>query len=77
VCAGGKLYCISKRGEMAVVDATADEFKLLARNPLGEASDATPAIANGKMFVRTLTHLICVRGASANQADNDNRATRR
>jgi outer membrane protein assembly factor BamB len=60
VCASGKLYCVSKRGEVAVVDATADAFTLLARNPLGEASDATPAVANGRMYVRTLTHLICV-----------------
>jgi outer membrane protein assembly factor BamB len=60
VCAAGKLYCVSKRGEVAVVDATADKFKLLAQNDLGEASDATPAIANKRMYVRTLTHLICV-----------------
>jgi outer membrane protein assembly factor BamB len=68
VCAGGKLYCISKRGEVAVVDATANEFTLLARNALGEASEATPAIANGRMFVRTLTHLICVRGGDHAEA---------
>jgi outer membrane protein assembly factor BamB len=74
VCAGGKLYCISKRGEVAVVDATADKFTLLARNALGEASDATPAIANGRMFVRTLTHLICVR--SAEQSNGAGRAAR-
>jgi outer membrane protein assembly factor BamB len=74
VCAGGKLYCISKRGEVAVVDATADKFTLLARNALGEASDATPAIANGRMFVRTLTHLICER--SAEQSNGAGRAAR-
>jgi outer membrane protein assembly factor BamB len=68
VCAGGKLYCISKRGEVAVVDATAETFRLLARNALGEASDATPAVANGRMFVRTLTHLTCVRGSDEHAA---------
>lgn len=62
VCTGGKLYCVSKRGEVAVVDAAADTFTLLARNALGEASHATPAVASGRMYVRTLSHLICVRG---------------
>jgi outer membrane protein assembly factor BamB len=68
VCAGGRLYCVSKRGEVAVVDATANQFTLLARNALGEASDATPAIANGRMFVRTLTHLVCVRASDRAEA---------
>jgi outer membrane protein assembly factor BamB len=61
VCAKGKLYCVSKRGEVFVVDATADKFNLLARNELGEQSHATPAVAGGSMYVRTLSHLVCVR----------------
>ena len=62
VCAGGKLYCVSKRGEVVVVSATADAFELLGRNELGEASDATPAVANGRMYLRTLSHLIVPEG---------------
>ena len=61
VRAGDRLYCISKKGEVFVVAAAA-EFKLLARNPLGELSYATPAIANGTMYLRTLTHLIAIGG---------------
>jgi outer membrane protein assembly factor BamB len=62
VCANGKLYCISKRGEVFVIDASADEFKLLATNELGEASHATPAISGGRMYLRTLSHVICIKG---------------
>jgi outer membrane protein assembly factor BamB len=62
VCADGKLYNVSKRGDVYVVDATGDEFKQLAKNSLGETSHATPAIAHGRMYIRTLTHLICIRG---------------
>ena len=42
--------------------AAAAEFKLLARNPLGEMSYATPAVANGMLYLRTLTHLIAIGG---------------
>ena len=37
----------------------------LTRSELGEASDATPAVANGRMYLRTLSHLICLKGATA------------
>ena len=34
--------------------------RLLARNPLEEATQATPAIAGGRMFIRTSEHLHCI-----------------
>ena len=61
VCAGDTLYCVSKRGEVIAV-AAADEFKLLGKTDLGEKSDATPAVAGGRMYLRTYGHLICVGG---------------
>ena len=61
ICAGGNLYCVSKRGEVVVVRA-ADKFELLARNDLGEASHATPAVAGGRIILRTAGHLISVGG---------------
>ena len=61
VCAGGNLYCISKRGEVVVV-GTGDAFELLAENALGEASHATPAVADGRLILRTVGHLISVGG---------------
>ncbi len=56
-----RLYCISKKGEVFVL-AAADSFKLLARIPLGEQSFATPAVADGVMYLRTYRHLISVGG---------------
>jgi outer membrane protein assembly factor BamB len=61
VCVDGRLYCVSTTGEVVVI-ATGDAFKVLARNPLGEASHSTPAISGGVMYLRTLTHLISVGG---------------
>ncbi|HVR34909.1 MAG TPA: hypothetical protein VMS21_03565, partial [Methylomirabilota bacterium] len=56
--------CISTTGEVVVVDAS-DTFRVLARNPLGEPSQSTPAIANGRMYLRTLNHLMCLGGEDA------------
>ena len=57
----GRLYCITREGDVVVVKAEA-EYKLLGVNSLGEKSDATPAIADEKMYLRTLSHLICLGG---------------
>ena len=57
----GKLYAVNSQGEVVVI-ATGDDFKVLGRSPLGEASHATPAIAGGAMYLRTERHLISVGG---------------
>ncbi|UCF15151.1 MAG: PQQ-binding-like beta-propeller repeat protein [Phycisphaerales bacterium] len=59
VWAQGRLYCVTTDGEVVVVGA-AESYKLLAVNPLGERSHATPAIAGGRMYLRTYSHLISV-----------------
>ncbi len=59
IWAQGRLYLVSKSGEVFVV-AAADEYRLLARNSLGEASFATPAIAHETLFFRTESHLLAV-----------------
>ncbi|MGI9242745.1 MAG: PQQ-binding-like beta-propeller repeat protein [Verrucomicrobiales bacterium] len=57
----GKLYCFSREGEMAVIDA-GDEFKELAKHDFGEGIFATPAISDGTMYVRTFNRLISIGG---------------
>ena len=59
VWADGKLYCITAKGEVLVIKA-APTYELLAVNPLGEDSNATPAIADGRMYLRTYSHLISI-----------------
>jgi hypothetical protein len=38
---------------------------VLAKNPLGEPTRATPAVADGRMYLRTYSHLISVGGKTA------------
>ncbi|HEV8606040.1 MAG TPA: PQQ-binding-like beta-propeller repeat protein [Tepidisphaeraceae bacterium] len=59
ICVNDKLYGMSKKGELIVV-GTGDKFELLARNPLNEMTHATPTVANGKMYLRTTSHLYSV-----------------
>ncbi|MEJ2701724.1 MAG: PQQ-binding-like beta-propeller repeat protein [Sedimentisphaerales bacterium] len=61
VWVNGLLYCINRAGDVIVLKA-APTYELIAINPLGEKSQATPAIAAGKMYLRTWSHLICVGG---------------
>lgn len=61
IVVGGKIYCGSREGKMVVV-AASEKFKLLGISQLSSGIQATPAVANGKMFIRTDTHLICLGG---------------
>jgi len=59
VWADGKLYCINLAGDVVVVRAS-DKYELLAINPLGEKSSATPAVDAGRMLLRTYSKLFCI-----------------
>jgi outer membrane protein assembly factor BamB len=59
VLVGEHIYIISKRGEVVAFTA-ADKFKPLGVSPLGEGSFASPAIAGGRMYLRTFSSLIAV-----------------
>jgi outer membrane protein assembly factor BamB len=56
VAGDGKVYSASGKGVVTVLEA-GDAFKVLARNDLQEPIMATPAIADGKLYVRTEKHL--------------------
>jgi outer membrane protein assembly factor BamB len=59
VCVNGLLYAISEDGEVVVVRA-APKFELLGRTPLGDPSHATPAVADGRMYLRTFHKIVCL-----------------
>ncbi len=59
VAADGHIYAVNEYGVVYVV-AAADEFQLLATNDMDERTLATPAIADGELFLRTETQLYCV-----------------
>jgi outer membrane protein assembly factor BamB len=56
ILAGGKIYFVSEAG-VANVISIGKKFKLLAKNDLGERCLASPAVANGALFIRTAEHL--------------------
>jgi outer membrane protein assembly factor BamB len=59
VAASGMLFNIDEHGEVVVL-AAGPEFKLLGKLPLGESSNSSPAVANGRLYFRTFHHLTCV-----------------
>jgi outer membrane protein assembly factor BamB len=61
VCAGDTLFNITRKGEVVAI-AASDKFQLLGQTPLNDKCQATPAIVDGKMYVRTYTHLYCIKG---------------
>ena len=63
VWVNGLLYCINRKGEVLVLKAS-PTYELAAVNPLGEKSQATPAVAGGRMYLRTYSHLISIGGRS-------------
>jgi outer membrane protein assembly factor BamB len=61
VAAAGRIYLLDDAGETVVL-AAGPRFEVLARNALGEAAVASPAIAGGRLFVRTERHLFAIGG---------------
>lgn len=51
VAGGGHIYIASQKGTIVVL-AAGDEFHVLARNIIGEPLFATPAIVDGRLYVR-------------------------
>jgi outer membrane protein assembly factor BamB len=59
VFAEGRIYFVSDAGETTVISA-GPEFKVLAKNPLGEKVQASMAVSQGQLFIRTANHLYCI-----------------
>ncbi len=56
VAADGRIYFVNEEGLATVVQA-AREFALLASNPLGAMTLASPAVSDGAIFFRTAGHV--------------------
>jgi outer membrane protein assembly factor BamB len=59
VSAEGRIYLISDEGETTVIEA-GPAYRALAENPLGEPVQASPALSQGQIFIRTEKHLFCI-----------------
>jgi outer membrane protein assembly factor BamB len=65
---GERIYCLSGDGKVVVL-AAKDRYERLAENTLGEPSQCTPAIASGRMYFRTRSHLISLGGRKQRAGD--------
>jgi outer membrane protein assembly factor BamB len=59
IAADGKIYVVNEEGTTYVIDA-GDQPKVIATNAIGEEVVATPAIADGAIFLRTSERLYCI-----------------
>ena len=58
VAADNKIFMVSEEGKISVLKPGAD-WEVLATNDLGEPCYATPAIVDGRIYVRTTKALYC------------------
>ena len=59
VAAEGRVYFVGDNGETTVIKA-GTEFEVLAKNSLDETVQASPAIAQGQLLIRTQKHLFAI-----------------
>lgn len=60
VLVNGLCYVTGQKGITTVFKPNPEKFEQVAVNDLGESSNATPAISDGEIFLRTDEHLYCV-----------------
>lgn len=64
VAGGGHVYFVSEGGDTIVVKAGRPP-QIAGRNAIGERVIASPAIANGTIFIRTDDHLVAIGGSGS------------
>jgi outer membrane protein assembly factor BamB len=55
----GRIFALAEDGETFVIEA-GPEFRVVGRNSLGEMTLASPAIAGGRLLIRTASKLYCL-----------------
>ena len=59
ILADGKIYVTSEDGVTSVV-AAGPKFELLAENALNEYTLSSPAISDGRIYIKTSGHLYAI-----------------
>ena len=67
VAANGKVYFANEDGQVFVVKA-GPTFEIIATNDMASPVLATPAISDGRLFIRTASHLLAIGGSPARRA---------
>ncbi len=62
VAADGAVYFTNEVGTTLVLDANEDRYVELSRNTIDEPVYASPAIAGGRIYLRSATRLWCIAG---------------
>ena len=69
VLAGGKIYAVSRSNGTVVIEPSEDGLKIIAQNKI-EGDDtifnATPAVSDGKLLIRSQDRLYCIAESPAN-----------
>lgn len=63
VAADGKVFLANTEGKITVLKAGA-EWEVLSVNEMGDEISATPALSNGRIYVRTRSTMYCFNAAS-------------
>jgi outer membrane protein assembly factor BamB len=59
VLANGLVYMPNDNGVITVIKP-GEKFEFVSKNPIGEKMYASPAISNGKIYLRSFQHLFCI-----------------
>lgn len=59
IAGDGKIYVTGENGFIVVLKQ-GPKLEILAKNDMGDSIIATPAIANGRLYIRTLKKLYCI-----------------
>ena len=68
VMAGDNIYVVNQSGDTFVFKANPEKLEVVATNPLNEPSNATPALSNGEIFIRTDRALWCISAQGPERA---------
>ena len=60
VLVGEHIYVTSQKGDTAVFMPNPEGLNLVATNSVGDASNSTPAVSDGQIFLRTAKYLWCI-----------------
>ena len=67
----GKVYLATTNGKVAVLSA-GPQWEILALNDMGDEIHATPAVADGRLFVRTNSRLYCFAAPTSGSSGSAN-----
>lgn len=61
IAIGNRIFSIDTNGEVVVL-AASDTYRVIARNPMGQGSRSTMAVAENTLLIRTAGKLFAIRG---------------